>query len=193
MGSSVAAVSDWNTKLDSAHTAFDAQQAAQTSAKDATTNLNLAMQALMDATSSIIRAVGSKAKISGDGIYALASLPVPATPSPKPAPGKPFDPTVALAETGAITLGWKCNNPEGSSGTIYQVWRQTDGSTLEYLGGSGTKDFVDETIPAGTATVMYQIQGVRSTVVGEFATFNVKFGSGGSAASIEEVATKKAA
>ena len=40
------------------------------------------MQALMDATSSIIKAVGSKAKVAGDGIYALASLPVPATPSP---------------------------------------------------------------------------------------------------------------
>ena len=82
MGSSTTAVSDWNTKLTTAHTAFDAQQTAQTAAKDATTNFNIAMQALMDATSSIIKAVGSKAKVAGDGIYALASLPVPATPSP---------------------------------------------------------------------------------------------------------------
>ena len=47
-----------------------------------------------------------------------------ATPTPVPAPGTPFKFKVSLDQTGALTLGWKCENPTGSQGTIYQVWRK---------------------------------------------------------------------
>ena len=51
----------------------------------------------------------------------------------------------------------------------------------EYLGGSGDKRFIDLTVPAGVPSVMYQIQGTRSTAVGDAAEFVVNFGisSGG--------------
>ena len=37
--------------------------------------------------------------------------------------------------------------------------------------------FVDLTVPAGVPSVMYQIQGVRSTSVGDAAEFIVNFGT----------------
>jgi len=182
MGSSAAAVTAWQAKVETARNAYTAQQAAQSVAKDATTDLNLAINAMIDATTSIIKQVRAKADISGDSVYSLASLPVPATPSPVPPPGKPTNLTVLLDETGVLQLAWKCNNPAGSTGTIYQVWRQIgEAGTLQYLGGVGEKKFTDDTLPAGSANVMYQIQAARSTAVGLWATFNVKFGvsSGG--------------
>jgi hypothetical protein len=58
----------------------------------------------------------------------LATRP---TPAPRPAPGTPNRFAVALAGDGALTLKWKCNNPRGASGTMYQVWRR--------LGGAGRR------------------------------------------------------
>jgi hypothetical protein len=111
------------------------------------------------------------------------------------APGTPTDFTVSLNGDGTLKLKWKCANPAGSVGTIYQVWRRIGGAggagEFVYLGGSGTKDFTDDTLPAGSAAVTYQIQGVRSTAIGPWAQFNVNFGisSGGGTmivASVEE-------
>ncbi|HLL91178.1 MAG TPA: hypothetical protein VK324_17910 [Tepidisphaeraceae bacterium] len=62
-------------------------------------------------------------------------------------------------------------------GTIYQVYRRLgpDGA-FEYIGGAGQRKFVDATIPAGTPSVTYQLQSVRSTAVGPWSQFNVGFG-----------------
>ena len=79
--------------------------------------------------------------------------------------------------------------PSGSTGTIYQIWRQIappDGP-LEYIGGSGMREFTDSTLPEGSSNVMYQIQAVRSTAVGEVATFNVKFGTSSAGPTIDSV------
>src|SRR5439155_25688357 len=104
--------------------------------------------------------------------------------------------TATIKQTGGLELAWKCPNPPGSSGTIYQVWRRaTPLAEFEYLGGSGDKRFADTTIPAGSSQVTYQIQAVRSTAVGDFAQFNVNFGvSGGTlTATVEDAGVKKAA
>ena len=60
---------------------------------------------------------------------------------------------------------------------MYHVYRQINGSgEFAFLGTSGKKRFVDATLPAGARMVMYKIRAVRSTAVGESATFNVNFG-----------------
>jgi hypothetical protein len=116
------------------------------------------------------------------------------TPTPRGAPGTPFKFVVSLASSGALTLQWKCNNPKGSSGTMYQVWRRVSATTnFEYLGGSGDRKFIDDTIPAGSSQVTYKIQAVRSTAVGAFAEYNVNFGVSGSAPIVEEVAPMRKA
>ena len=58
------------------------------------------------------------------------------------------------------------------------VFYQSSGE-LTYLGWTGKKLFVDGTLPAGTAQVAYQVQAVRSTAVGEWAYYNVSFGTTG--------------
>jgi hypothetical protein len=177
MGSSASAITAWSAQVSAARAAFNAQKVAQDAAKDATITYKQALEAMTASTADIIKAVKAKAAVSGDSIYVLASIPVPATPAPKPAPGKPSNLVVLLGETGVLDLAWKCVNPPGTAGTLYQVWRQIgEAGDLVYLGGAGEKKFTDDTLPAGSMNVMYQIQAVRSTAVGEFATFNVRFG-----------------
>ena len=176
MGSSSAAVTDWHSKLTAVRAAFNAQQAAELVRKNTTNDLRVAMDAYLVATASIIKSVRSKADVAGPSVYSLASLPVPTPPAPTPAPGKPTDLSVFLDETGVLSLKWKCPNPSGTRGTQYAVWRQIDGGTLEFLASVGEKLFVDDSLPAGSKLVMYQIQASRSTAVGLWATFNVRFG-----------------
>lgn len=97
----------------------------------------------------------------------------PATPGTLPPPGTPFDFTVSLMQSGALELKWKCNNPEGTSGTIYEVRRAGT-----FVGATGVRTFVDETLP-GTSPVMYQVTAIRSTSRGNPAQFTVTFGTGG--------------
>jgi hypothetical protein len=184
-----------SAKVTAAANALAAQLLAQQAAKDATTVLYAAVTAMGDYGSSLIDQIKAKARQDGDSVYALASIPPPPTPSPVPPPGTPTDFGVSLSQTGAVTITWKCPNPAGAVGTIYHVFRRV-GPTgeFDFVGASGLKQFVDETIPAGSSQVTYQIQGVRSTAAGEWAQFNVNFGTnsgGGMTAEVEE--TKKAA
>lgn len=180
IGTTSTAVTDLTTKTTAARAAYNAQQAAQLAAKAATGDYHMAVSAMASAASDIIKSVKAKAATSGDSVYTLAQIPAPALPGPRPAPGQPTDFVVQLDATGALNLAWKCPNPAGTSGTIYQVWRRI-GSTgdFSYIGGSGTRSFVDATLPAGSSSVTYQIQAVRSTVVGPWAQFNVNFGVSG--------------
>lgn len=116
-------------------------------------------------------------------------IAVRATPSPMPPPGTPYQFEAALGSDGSVTLTWKCNNPKGSAGTMYQVYRRIGTATeFDYLGGTGTKTFPDATIPAGTSRVTYLVQAARSTAVGAGAQFNVSFGTSGGAPVVEDVA-----
>ena len=191
IGTTAPAVTDLESKTLAARNAFNAQQAAQQAAKAATNDFNLAVQAMTDAAADIIKQIKTKAAISGNGVYSLAEIPAPATPTPRPPPGPITDFIVTLDGNGALNLKWKCINPPGASGTIYQVWRRIGASgDFVYLGGSGSKTLVDDTLPAGSASVTYQIQGVRSTTTGPWSQFNVNFGVSGAGvmtASVVEV------
>lgn len=178
IGTTTAAVTDLTTKTVAARDAFNAQQAAQDAAKAATLSLKMAIDAMETSGAAIIKQIRSKAATAGDGVYTLAQIPAPATPSPRPAPGTPTDFTVELFQDGSLELKWKCANPAGASGTIYQVWRRVEAEgEFQYLGGSGARKYLDNTIPAGSSQVTYQIQAVRSTAIGAFAQFNVNFGT----------------
>jgi hypothetical protein len=91
-----------------------------------------------------------------------------------------------------VQVSFKANNPKGLTGVVYQIWRRVGPSgPYSYLCGAGEKKFIDSTIPAGTAQVTYQIQGVRSTAAGPWAQINVNFGTAGmgqSSVSVTETA-----
>ena len=69
-----------------------------------------------------------------------------------------------------------------------QVWRRIEGGEPVYCGGCGKKTYTDNTVPAGTTNVTYDIQAVRSTAAGPWATFNVFFGMGGGTTVAEQPA-----
>ena len=101
----------------------------------------------------------------------------PAAKSPLGPPGRPDQFKATIDSIGAVTLTWTCANPSGAVGTLYQLARRL-GPTGEFvhLGTSGKRRFVDATIPAGTASVTYEVRAIRSTKFGIAAQFNVTFG-----------------
>jgi hypothetical protein len=189
IGTTAAAVTALATKVTAAQTKLAAQVAARAAAKNATADLNAAIRDMAGAGSDIIKQIRAKAATDGDNVYILAQIPAPATPTPVPAPGTPTGFKATLNPDGSMKLRWKCPNPAGSVGTIYQVTRRT-GATGPFLpvGGTGTRSFVDSTVPAGVASVTYQIVAVRSTAIGEAAQFLVNFGiAGGSGEMVASV------
>ena len=87
------------------------------------------------------------------------------------------------SNVGTLELKWKCANPAGTQGTMYEVLRKVGtAASFSFVGGSGVKSFTDDTLPIGVSPVRYQITAVRSTSRGKPAQFIVNFGTGGSTA-----------
>ena len=172
-------VTDLDTKTSAARAAYNEQQAARQAAKAATESFKNAANAVTVAGAALLKKIRAKAEQSGDpNVYVLAEIPAPAIPTPRAAPGTPSNLKVELDGNGALILSWKCPNPAGTSGTMYQIYRAVGaGTEFTYLGGSGEKNFTDTTVPAGATRLTYQIQAVRSTAVGMWAEFVVNFGT----------------
>jgi hypothetical protein len=76
-----------------------------------------------------------------------------------------------------LELRWKCRHPRGAVGTVYEVHRRIGiNGELVFLGTTGEKRLVDQTIPS-VPQVLYQVRAVRSTAKGEWGTFNVNLGT----------------
>jgi hypothetical protein len=164
-------------KTEAARAATIAQRMAEAAAESATLNLQIAIDDMATQGASMLLQIRAKAGMSGNSVYPLASISPPSKGSPIAKPGKPYRFSFTLDEDGAVYLKWKCTNPRGSAGTIYQIYRQVDGSgQMAFLGTTGKKQFVDMTVSQGTTTIVYKIRAIRSTKIGESATFNVNFG-----------------
>jgi hypothetical protein len=196
IGISAPIATDFQTKTENARAALQARDLAKQALTDRETELRLALDAVTTAGAAIVNTVHAKADMVGDSVYALASIPVPATPAPRPTPGTPTDFKVELGNDGSITLGWACAN-FGNPGTQYQVWRKIDAETnWRGMGATGERKFVDATIPAGSKTITYKIQATRTTGGGPFGVFVVNFGvdgAGGTTALVTQVSPKLAA
>jgi hypothetical protein len=113
-------------------------------------------------------------------VYSRAHITAPAKPGrpgSAPAPGTPYRFGIRLRQIGEITLTWKCDNPDGTVGTIYQVRRQTDDGPLSAVGMVGEKRFIDRAVPPGTKTCTYEVTALRSTGKGSPATYMIQFGN----------------
>lgn len=174
-----------------ARKAYDAHVTAQAAAKAATQTFYDAvrfMHSSPGAGADMIETIKNFAQTTGNpAVYNLAQIPPPATPGTTPPPGTPFQFTVGLLQSGAIELKWKCSNPSGTQGTIYEVRRKIGGggsgssNPFTFVGATGVKKFTDDTLVggSGSSSVTYQVTAVRSTSRGTPAQFNVNFGVGG--------------
>jgi hypothetical protein len=182
-----------------ARAAYTAHLAALDASKAATAAFYDKIRAMHNAPgmgADMIQQIKNKAATTNDpNVYALAQIPAPALPAPAPAPGTPTGFTVGLLGDGSLELKWKCANPGGRGGVIYHVQRRV-GSAVEweFAGATGTRTFLDQTLPAGAASpVTYQVTAVRSTARGNPAQFVVNFGTGGSGEAVATVGPKLAA
>jgi len=186
-----ASVTALGTLTTQARAAFNAAEAARQAARAATQNFYDKVRNMhggAGAGSDMIETIKNYAQSKNDpNIYVLAQIPPPAVPGITPPPGTPFDFTVGLLQNGALELKWKCNNPSGTQGTIYEVKRQIGGGALTFVGATGVKVFTDETLPSGSSPATYQITAVRSTARGNPAQFTVNFGIGGPGLTIASV------
>lgn len=180
IGTTTTEVAALSTKTVAARDAYNAQQLAHDQAKAATNAWHDAVRDMTAAGNDILKKIKAKAAVDGNSVYDLALIPPPSTPTPIGPPGTPADFTATLDQFGALTLAWKCVNPAGATGTIYQVSRQL-GSTgaMQIIGAAGDKKFVDPTVPAGTDQVTYRVVALRSTVAGQPGGFTVRFGVSG--------------
>jgi len=146
-----------------------------------------AMRAAASTALSRIKAAASADPGGGGAVYDAAHLPRPARPSPAPPPGTPTRFTVELHQSGSLTLRWRCTNPPGTQGTLYEVQRflGPPGRTPpEFLGITGAKAFTDTTLPPAAAIrgpITYQVTAVRSTARGNPARYIVAFGAASAA------------
>lgn len=179
IGSTPEAIAAFAAKVDAARIAKLEATQARAAAQAATLKLKLAAQELSAAAASIVLQVRTKAETTRDrGVYTLAQISPPATPAPIAPPGTPESFEVVLRQDGAVDLTWKCKNPRGSTGVMYELWRR-NAMTGErtFLGVTGEKRFRDDAIPAGVSALIYEVQAKRSTAAGPWATFNVTFGA----------------
>lgn len=194
IGLTPTAVTALGTLTTAARAAYTAAEAARLAAKSATQAYYDAVRAMHSgagAGQDMIDTIRNYAQTKNSpNVYVLAQIPAPATPGVTPPPGTPFDFSVGLLQNGALELKWKCNNPSGTQGTIYEVKRQLPGGGgLTFVGATGVKSFTDDTLPGGggAAPAMYQVTAVRSTSRGNPAQFTVNFGTGGSGVMVASV------
>jgi hypothetical protein len=180
IGTTTGAVTALATRVTSAQTKLAAAIAAREASKNATAELKDAVRSMASSGADIIKQIRAKAAVDGNSVYFLAEIPAPALPSPVPAPGTPTAFSATLNPDGSLKLKWKCANPAGAGGTMYQLSRRTGsgGATGAFasVGGTGTRSFIDASVPAGVASVTYSIVAVRSTASGVAAQFIVNFG-----------------
>ncbi len=182
IGLATATVAELSTLVEAAIQAGSNAELARQASKAAT-------EAYTQAASAVSRVgAGSMATIRGfadatndPNVYVLAEIPAPSSGTPMPPPGVPTDFRVALTQDGDIILKWKCANPKGTNGTIYEVRRRPIGTTAawNFIGATGTRSFTDDSIIAPSAGVTYQVTAVRSTQRGLPGQFNVGFGTAG--------------
>ena len=168
-----------------ARVAYNAMLAARDAAKAATQNFYgkvSIMHSDPGAGSDMIDTIKNFAQSNDNpNVYVLAQIPPPAQGGAVPPPGTPFDFRVGLRQDGAVELRWKCNNPSGAAGTVYEILRGVSGGALQFVDNAGERLYLDQTVPANSGPVTYQITGVRSTLRGDPAQFTVQFGAGNGA------------
>ena len=179
IGLTSALVTHLTTKTVNARSAFVSVESVRTDAKNATQGFYTAADAMHDAASPMIASIKSFAESSSDPgtVYTAAEVLPPDPPSPIAPPSQPSIDGASLDGNGWVTINFSATGPIG---TVWQVSRQLAGETSYSIIGNAdvkTKSFVDATVPAGTTNAMYQVQGIRGSIVGPVSFgFDVKFG-----------------
>jgi len=153
--------------LTSADTGHTVAVAARDTSKAATLTQNSELEQLRDLlaiTVSKIRAF-AEAQADPNAAYAEAQIPPRANPTPAPAPTPPSEVSVSLNNDGDCVVAWKATR---TNGDYWSVWRTIAGqASATLIGTTGSKSFVDEEVPQGSAWAIYSVYSHRGAVVSE--------------------------
>lgn len=159
------------------------QSKAKTAAKSATEEANDAFRDARALTSDLVRTIRAFALNSANPVtvYTAAGIPAPNPNEPVAPPGQPKDFTFILIPGGGLLIKWKAKHPEGSDRVVYFVQRKVLGaSTYNIIGGTGDREFLDDTLPIGVDGVTYIVTAQRGQVQGPASVEQtVTIGTGG--------------
>jgi len=151
--------------IDAARKAYEDAQAARIAAKNATIQQSIALRTLSDLGGDAIRYIRAFAQSkttpeARDAVYAAASVPPLAPPTPAGPPEIPTDLVGDPNADGTVTLRWKGTT---SNQTFFSIWRRTgNNTTWMQIGAVATKTFIDATVPGGTPSVRYYVRAQRN-------------------------------
>lgn len=159
---------EYKSATEEARQKLQAALASREAAKVATREQNEAFSALRRLNSAYLRLIRGFAEQSADPqkVYNLAVIPAPGRPSPAQPPTAPFDLTANLAiAEGGISVRWKASQPGGITGVVYVIDRALGNQSQNWqsIGLTGSKSFIDTTLPTGTSRVFYRVTARRGT------------------------------
>ena len=159
-----------------ARAALNAQSQAMAAARGATARFETARKKMLRTGAAVIKRVRSSAGGDGKSTYPLSLIPRPEKPSKIGPPGTPCDFEHMTRQDGSIRLKWKCKQPrKGLQGTVYEVFRQTDGQgPFRFLATVGERAFVDTLVPPRVAEITYRVQAIRGKTKGPLAFYPLR-------------------
>lgn len=146
-----------------ARTAFDAAQTVRMNSRTATQTQNRAVADMADFGSDLIKTIRAFAQTSGDeSVYELAAIPAPAPPTPAPPPTTPAGVAAVIDASGNVVITWESENAAPHTGAYFTVRRKLESQAgYEEIGASGSRRFIDASIPHGTVSARYQVRAHR--------------------------------
>jgi hypothetical protein len=179
IGLSTSLMSVLSAQTSAARAAYQAMVAAHNAAAAATQGFYSACATMTETGADYIKTIKSfSATTNNPGVYQIAQLPPPKTPSVQPPPATPANLTATLLNNGAIELAW-----EGAikNGVACSVWRKLNSeANFTQIGMvTGEKRYIDANLPIGAASgVQYQVQAHRTGLDSEFSEpIAVRFGA----------------
>lgn len=171
-------VSDMAAKIAASESALGDANASKIASRDATVVYHAETDDLRSFGADLIKVIKAYAESTNDaGVYAAASVPPPAPPTPAGPPDKPTDFEAELLSGGGLHLSWKGT---ASKSAYFSVFRKAEGETaFTLLDSPKDKFFDDNTIPAGANSVIYYIQARRDDFRVDSIQYTVSFGAGG--------------
>jgi len=154
-----------------ARAAYDESERARQAALAATATLHERAGSMRSAVAGMVKSVKAFAEASAAAapVYAAARIPEPARRSPRPAPPPPSGVATRLNADGSVTLAWRARGAAPSTGCVFIVSRRLGAAGGYRVVGAGVSlrggkfELTDATIPAGTASASYLIQGRRGS------------------------------
>jgi hypothetical protein len=178
IGLTAANVAELVGKINLAENSLSDAATTRTSALDATVVFHNDSDDLRGFGADLIKLIKAYAESTNDpNVYAAASVPPPAPPTPAGPPDMPTNLTAELLNPFGLGLSWKGSV---SQGTFFGIWRRLDAETeFTLVKTTKNKTFADTTFPAGTNTVDYYIAAIRDDFQVNSTTLSLQFGANG--------------